>query len=82
VRHGKPTEVQVELEFGLKSVKLVVRDDGTGFNVACPPRSESGFGLLGMRERAEQMGGVMKLRSLAGQGTEIIIELPVPDDSA
>jgi signal transduction histidine kinase len=35
-----------------------------------------------MRERAEQMGGVMKLRSLAGQGTEIIIELPVPDDSA
>ena len=78
VRHGRPTEVLVELEFGAKSVKMLVRDDGIGFNVKCPPPSESGFGLLGMRERAEQLGGAMNLRSHPGRGTEIRIELPVP----
>ena len=78
VRHGQPAEVRVELEFGAKSVKIVVRDDGIGFNVAQPPTSESGFGLLGMRERAQQLGGEITLRSQPGQGTEITIELPVP----
>jgi signal transduction histidine kinase len=78
LRHGKPTRIRVELEFNAKLVKIVVHDDGIGFNVAQPPPSASGFGLLGMRERAQQLGGTLMLHSEPGRGTEVIIEVPIP----
>jgi signal transduction histidine kinase len=78
IRHGKPKLVRVELEFGAKLVKLVVHDDGIGFNVAQPPPSASGFGLLGMRERAEHLGGTCTLHSEPGRGTDVLIEVPIP----
>ena len=79
VRHGRPNNVLVELEFGPKSFKMRVRDDGIGFDVEHPPQSESGFGLLGMRERVQQLGGKLRLRSHPGEGTEMVIELPIPE---
>jgi signal transduction histidine kinase len=51
-----------------------VRDDGTGFD---PTSATAGFGLLGMRERAELLGGTIDTDSVAGQGTTILVTLPV-----
>ncbi len=53
---------------------LRVKDDGQGFGVSCAPLS-SGFGLLGMSERAEHIGAQLSIQSQPGQGTEIIVTI-------
>ena len=63
-------------------VVLDVHDDGRGFtaddNASANGRNGDGFGLLGMRERAEQLGGRLLLESTPGEGTTVVLELPVP----
>jgi len=51
---------------------LRVKDDGLGFGVGSIP-SVGGFGLLGMRERAENLGAQLMIQSQPGQGTEIVV---------
>jgi signal transduction histidine kinase len=59
---------------------LSVDDDGQGFDVALldqlPPDRNDCFGLQGMRERLEMVGGVLKVESLAAQGTRIFVSIP------
>ena len=55
--------------------ELTVRDDGLGFDADAPTRSA--YGLLGMRFRVEAEGGVMRLQSQPGQGTQISAWLPL-----
>ena len=52
---------------------LVVEDDGRGFDTALP---NAGLGLVSMRERAELLGGNLRLESSVDQGTTIAIEIP------
>jgi signal transduction histidine kinase len=59
--------------------KLVIRivDDGCGFDVKALSRNpENHYGLLGMRERVERIGGTFTLKSAIGQGTDINVEVP------
>ena len=72
-RHGHATEVRVELENG-NGLRLVVADDGQGFDSDAP--RGGGFGIIGMRERAEALGGVFTLSSEPGEGTAIEVVLP------
>ncbi len=55
-------------------LRLVVRDDGRGFDPATPARGH--FGLLTMRERAEACGGALAIHSAPGAGTEIAVTVP------
>jgi signal transduction histidine kinase len=71
-RHAGATEVTVLLAYAPSSVRLVVRDDGCGFDIAIA----GGFGLPGMRSRAEQVGGTLAIRSEAGTGTTVELEIP------
>ena len=75
VRHGSATRVNTRLRFGPDWVTLVVRDDGSGFDV--PSRSISGFGLTSMRERADALDGSLTLESQPGRGTVISVTLPL-----
>jgi signal transduction histidine kinase len=75
-RHGKATLVRVELANG-RGVRLRVSDNGSGFDPAhVEPSEVGGFGLTSMRERAEELGGNLKVRSRPGTGTEIEVALP------
>jgi len=56
-----------------ETVELVVRDDGVGFD---PGAAGEGFGLLGMQERAELLGGELTVESRRGQGTTVTARLP------
>ncbi|MDQ7828476.1 MAG: GAF domain-containing sensor histidine kinase [Armatimonadota bacterium] len=81
LKHAAATRVSVALHVGQDAVRLTVSDDGRGFEVGRPPaRPGGGLGLLGMRERAELLGGQMHVRSAPGQGTTI--EVVLPPDSA
>jgi signal transduction histidine kinase len=70
-RHAAASSVSVRLSVVDDLVRLSVRDDGTGFD----PGSVSGFGLRGMRSRAEQVGGRLSVRS-GPRGTELTLEVP------
>jgi signal transduction histidine kinase len=54
-------------------LEVIVEDDGRGFDIDVP-RDES-FGLLGMRERVEELGGTLAIESAPGEGTRIVMEL-------
>jgi signal transduction histidine kinase len=69
-RHGNATMVRVELS--THPLRLRVVDDGRGFDPALPA---AGFGLGGMRERAELVGAELSVRSGPGTGTEVAVEL-------
>ena len=74
LRHARASEFNVLLVFDGREIHLDLRDNGCGFD---PQRRHEGFGLQGMRERAEGMGGQLTIQSAAGKGTAISIVLPV-----
>src|SRR5882672_3676384 len=74
LRHARASEFKVLLAFDSREIRLEMCDNGCGFD---PGRRHEGFGLQGMRERAEGMGGRLTIQSAAGKGTGISIVLPV-----
>ena len=78
VRHAQAQQILVSLVFAARQVQLRVRDDGCGFDSQVAENGASGhFGLVGMRERAEQIGGTLSVQSRNGSGTEIVVEVPI-----
>lgn len=75
-RHSGAQSVGVLLEFQPGRIRLEIRDDGCGFDVAANGRDW--FGLTGMRERAELVGGDVRVRSEVGTGTVVEFEAPTP----
>jgi two-component system, NarL family, sensor kinase len=74
-RHAEAGRVTVRLVATPDRVRLVVEDDGRGFDAA--EGSEDRHGLLGMRERAEMLGGALEVRSGPGEGARIEATVPL-----
>jgi two-component system sensor histidine kinase UhpB len=66
-RHARASRVTIHMKCRTDRVDLVIRDDGVGFD----PLQATGLGLIGMRERVEDAGGVLRIRSKPQAGTEI-----------
>lgn len=78
VKHSGAKNVKVELQFNPEKVALQIKDDGRGFvPETCVGPNEGHFGLLGIRERAERMGGQANVTSAPGAGTCICVEVPI-----
>jgi two-component system NarL family sensor kinase len=75
LKHAHANAVQVELTFGSQGIRLCVRDDGRGFHPEL--LRGKGFGLVGMRERIQSLGGQLTVASQPGQGTEVIAVVPL-----
>jgi PAS domain S-box-containing protein len=78
LRHARASEFKVLLAFNSREIRLDLRDNGCGLDLR---RRHEGFGLQGMRERAEGMGGHISIQSGEGKGTVISIVLPLTTDS-
>jgi signal transduction histidine kinase len=78
VKHAHATMVNVELRFEPHNVALRVRDNGRGFDPQnLSPAGSGHYGLIGMRERAERIGGRLTLNTGPGKGTELLVDVPV-----
>jgi signal transduction histidine kinase len=78
VKHAHAQEVRIRLVCEDRKVTLRVADDGKGFEGTDTLWEAGGhFGLLGMRERAERLGGQLQLHSTPGQGTDIEVRVPL-----
>jgi PAS domain S-box-containing protein len=83
VRHAGARQVRTELRFEPECLRLVVTDDGSGFDVQSSTHASNGrFGLIGMRERAKRIGGRLKIESVPGAGTKVAVELSLDAPSA
>ncbi len=74
-RHGHAANVEVSLAIGDDGLRLLVTDDGRGFDPSASPGGGR-FGLVGMEERARALGGRFEVRSTPGEGTEVEVDLP------
>jgi signal transduction histidine kinase len=70
LRHARASTIRVELTFAEAEVRLVVQDNGQGFEAGSPERKE-GFGLKGMQERADILGAELTATSEPGRGTRV-----------
>ncbi len=73
LKYARPRNFETRLIFNSRELRLELRDDGNGFRIK---DRHDGLGLAGMRERAEQMGGTVKVTSARGKGTKIVVTLP------
>ncbi len=79
LKHAGASRIWVKLHMEARKLYLQIRDDGHGFEQDGVFTSLGGhFGLLGMRERAERLGGELHLASHPGQGTEVEVKVPLP----
>ena len=76
VRHADAKHVKVQLEVANRSLTMRVHDDGRGFRSAEVANTRS-LGLLGMRERAELLGGSFSVRGFPGEGTTVTVSIPL-----
>lgn len=78
VKHSDANLIEVKLEFTQKFISLYIRDDGKGFDISKPAKSNS-FGMMGMRERVELLEGTLKVKSRLNYGTSVYIQIPIQD---
>ncbi|HKM16953.1 MAG: histidine kinase [Firmicutes bacterium] len=80
-KHANASLVQVKLEFLPEKVSAVVEDNGVGFDKDTLNQRLAGgdhFGLYGMRERIELLGGTFRIRSKKGSGTRVSVTIRLP----
>lgn len=75
LRHGSPSLISIRTEYRSTAVSMVIQDNGVGFDPASPVR---GFGLQGMRKRAEGIAARLDVTGSPGVGTRVLVIAPVP----
>ena len=78
LQHGSPANISVDIRTAAPSapIHMVVCDDGSGFTPGSQHGPEQGHcGMVGMMERAERLGGSLRVESAPGQGTRIVVEV-------
>ena len=76
-RHAQPSHVQVRLVIGAGTATVTIIDDGKGFDPAAAIRAGRSRGLVGMRERAELLGGELRIDSAPGEGATVTAVIPL-----
>jgi nitrate/nitrite-specific signal transduction histidine kinase len=78
-RHSGTNSATVRVERAGDAVRIIIADEGQGFDGAIAERSNDGrhLGLLIMRERADSIGGTLAVESLGGRGTRVVLDLPL-----
>jgi len=79
LKHAGASQIWVKLHLEARKLYLRIADNGHGFEQQDAFSSLGGhFGLIGMRERAERLGGELRLASHPGEGTQVEVTVPLP----
>jgi two-component system sensor histidine kinase DegS len=79
-KHSHATEASITLDFSEHNVNITIKDNGKGFKI--PPGmgdlARTGkLGMVGMQERAQLLGGTLSIKSKPGEGTNLVIDIPL-----
>jgi signal transduction histidine kinase len=79
-KHAQASQADIEVVLTEQEIRLCMRDNGCGFDTAVlinpPAERESSFGLQGIQERLELVGGTMQLTSRLNEGTQLLVAIP------
>jgi signal transduction histidine kinase/ligand-binding sensor domain-containing protein len=76
-RHAQARRIEAEIRYGVRSLRVHIRDDGNGIDPGIVQEGREGhYGLPGMRERAMRIGGTLHVWSGIGEGTEVDLTIP------
>lgn len=81
LKHAKATKLEICLDFGVNNIIAVVKDNGCGFVVEeylAEPKPNN-YGIIGMKERLEILGGQFSINSKVGLGTELMVIIPLEE---
>jgi ligand-binding sensor domain-containing protein/two-component sensor histidine kinase len=79
MKHAHASRIGIKLQQEAKRLRLRIVDNGRGFEGRDAFAAHVGhFGMIGMRERAERLGGELRLASRPGEGTEVEVSVPLP----
>lgn len=78
VQHASPETISIQLDYGEEELHVVVQDDGCGFD---PEHADEAghFGVRGMYERVNRIGGKLEIESSEQSGTRVLVNVPVTD---
>jgi len=76
LRHAQAQSVQLAMDFGIRKLRISIRDDGRGFVPDHATAGSDHFGLLGMRERAREIGAELRVKSALERGTTVSVLVP------
>ena len=76
-KHAGASRIDVELKIEDGNVRLTVMDDGDGFDVSDPQIRAHRLGITSMEERADELGGRLRIESTKGKGTRVVLEVPI-----
>ena len=77
IKHSQAGRIEIELTLREGRLKLVVSDNGVGFDPSDQQIRARRLGITAMKERAEQIGGEFRIESTVGRGTRVVLEAPV-----
>jgi signal transduction histidine kinase len=77
LKHGDATRIDIELRFGPDATNLIVSDNGRGLGNGERATPGAHFGLQGVRERVDKLGGLLEIHSPPGAGTRLAVMVPV-----
>ena len=76
VTHSQANQVKVQLDMGTQLIRLVVEDNGRGFDFNQVTAESKGLGMKVIRDRAEMLGGEFEVDSAIGEGARVTVNLP------
>jgi two-component system sensor histidine kinase DegS len=79
-KHADATKVNVRMQFQSDKFQVEVRDDGRGFDLSQTLEGAVAvghIGLLGMKQRADMLGGDVRIKTSEGSGTSITLSIPI-----
>jgi two-component system sensor histidine kinase DegS len=79
VRHAHPAHIEVSAVFTTAAAEITITDDGCGFDSRNGHDRPGHFGIAGMKDRANLLGGTLEIRSSLGAGTRVDVVVPLPD---
>ena len=76
LKHGNSSVIFVKIEWLRDEINVVVKDNGKGFDTE--NIREGSFGIIGMKERIDLLKGTIKISSVIGKGTTVLMKIPLP----
>jgi len=77
VKHSAGTELRLALHVEKEVLSIMVSDNGRGMSATTHARPGGGYGLINMRERLANLGGLCEISGQAGQGTSVKLTIPL-----
>ncbi len=78
LQHADATRLDIEVQYGMKQLRMQIEDNGVGLSSDIAEATPAGhFGVIGMRERTQAIGGTFTMNSIPAEGTKITVELPL-----